>query len=82
MIEAAASDHEVALVFGGSRGIGAAAAARLAREGFRVALTYVSSPGKAGKVVAAIVRPRVARLSPSGRTARMPVRSGVLCAKR
>ncbi|HEX3523648.1 MAG TPA: SDR family NAD(P)-dependent oxidoreductase, partial [Stellaceae bacterium] len=34
----------VAIVFGGSRGIGAAIASRLARNGFDVALTYVSRP--------------------------------------
>jgi 3-oxoacyl-[acyl-carrier protein] reductase len=43
------SDHTrdprpAALVFGGSRGIGAAAAKRLAEDGFRVALTYVARP--------------------------------------
>jgi 3-oxoacyl-[acyl-carrier protein] reductase len=43
-----------ALVFGGSRGIGAAIAMRLAREGHPVALTYVSRPDKADEVVAAI----------------------------
>lgn len=43
-----------ALVFGGSRGIGAAIARRLAREGHAVALTYVSRPDKAAEVVAAI----------------------------
>ncbi|MEQ4573344.1 MAG: SDR family oxidoreductase [Gammaproteobacteria bacterium] len=43
-----------ALVFGGSRGIGAAIAQRLAREGHAVALTYVSRPDKAAEVVAAI----------------------------
>jgi 3-oxoacyl-[acyl-carrier protein] reductase len=32
----------VAIVFGGSRGIGAAIALRLACDGFDVALTYVS----------------------------------------
>ncbi|AZG15410.1 SDR family oxidoreductase [Cupriavidus pauculus] len=42
------------MVFGGSRGIGAAIARRLARDGFRVALTYATSPGKAAEVVAAI----------------------------
>lgn len=44
----------VALVFGGSRGIGAAAARRLAVDGFEVALTYVSQPDKADEVVADI----------------------------
>jgi 3-oxoacyl-[acyl-carrier protein] reductase len=38
---------KVAMVFGGSRGIGAAAARRLAREGANVGLTYVSAPDKA-----------------------------------
>jgi 3-oxoacyl-[acyl-carrier protein] reductase len=33
-----------AVVFGGSRGIGAAIATRLARDGFDIALTYVSRP--------------------------------------
>jgi len=46
--------HNAALVFGGSRGIGAAVAQRLAREGHAVALTYVSRPDKAEEVVAAI----------------------------
>ena len=46
--------QKVALVFGGSRGIGAAAAKRLAQDGFRVALTYVSRPDSAQAVVDAI----------------------------
>jgi 3-oxoacyl-[acyl-carrier protein] reductase len=45
---------KVAIVFGGSRGIGAAVARRLAREGADVALTYVSAPEKAAEIVAAI----------------------------
>ena len=48
------SVRPAALVFGGSRGIGAAVAQRLAREGHAVALTYVSRPDKAAEVVAAI----------------------------
>lgn len=45
---------KAAMVFGGSRGIGAAAARRLAREGADVALTYVSAPDKAAETVRAI----------------------------
>ena len=45
---------KVAMVFGGSRGIGAAAARRLAREGANVGLTYVSAPNKAADTVRAI----------------------------
>lgn len=44
----------VALVTGGSRGIGAAAARRLAREGADVAISYVSRVAEAEEVVAAI----------------------------
>jgi len=46
--------QKVALVFGGSRGIGAAIAARLAADGFAVALTYAASPDRAADVVAGI----------------------------
>ena len=54
MIDVASTPNRVALVFGGSRGIGAAIATRLAEDGFRVALTYVSRPDKAEEVAAAI----------------------------
>ena len=45
---------KVAIVFGGSRGIGAAIVRRLAEEGADVALTYVSAAGKALEVVEAV----------------------------
>jgi 3-oxoacyl-[acyl-carrier protein] reductase len=45
---------KIAIVFGGSRGIGAAAAKRLAKEGADVALTYVTAPERAADAVAAI----------------------------
>jgi len=46
---------KVALVTGGSRGIGRACAERLAKDGFEVYLTYVSRPEEAEKTVTAIV---------------------------
>lgn len=45
---------KVALVTGGSRGIGAAIALRFAADGAKVAVNYSSSEGEANKVVAAI----------------------------
>jgi 3-oxoacyl-[acyl-carrier protein] reductase len=45
---------KIAIVFGGSRGIGAAAARRLARDGADVALTYVTAPDRAADTVQAI----------------------------
>lgn len=47
--------ENVVVVTGGSRGIGAAAARRLATTGATVLLTYVSSAGRADEVVSAIV---------------------------
>lgn len=49
-------EHKVALVTGGSRGIGAAIATRLARDGATVAITYSASPDRAGTVVDAIAK--------------------------
>ncbi|MFH8798796.1 SDR family oxidoreductase [Streptomyces sp. NPDC017936] len=47
-------DGKVALVTGGSRGIGAATAVRLAREGADVALTYVNDEAAAEDAVRAV----------------------------
>ncbi|OSQ49201.1 SDR family NAD(P)-dependent oxidoreductase [Thalassospira alkalitolerans] len=47
-------DGKTALVTGGSRGIGAAIAKRLARDGATVAITYSNAADKAGEVVAEI----------------------------
>src|SRR5882757_915653 len=46
--------EKVALVTGGSRGIGAAIAKRLAKDGARVAITYAKDAGAASAVVQAI----------------------------
>jgi len=45
---------KIAIVFGGSRGIGAAAARRLAGEGADVAVTYLSAPERAAETVGAM----------------------------
>ena len=45
---------KVAMVFGGSRGIGAAIVRRLAQDGADVALTYASAANKAGEAVKAV----------------------------
>ena len=50
----AALDGKVALVTGGSRGIGAGIALRLARDGAAVAITYAASRDKADAVVRSI----------------------------
>ncbi len=46
--------RRIALVTGGSRGIGAAIALRLARDGMDVAITYVSNADRAKEVVTGI----------------------------
>lgn len=48
--------QKTALVFGGSRGIGAGIALRLAADGANVALTYASASDKAAEVAAAITQ--------------------------
>ncbi len=54
MSDTASTSTRTALIFGGSRGIGAAIARRLAEDGLQVGLTYVSRPDKADDVVASI----------------------------
>jgi NAD(P)-dependent dehydrogenase (short-subunit alcohol dehydrogenase family) len=46
--------RKAAIVFGGSRGIGAAIVRRLAADGADVAFTYVSAPERARETAAAI----------------------------
>ncbi|GAA5078260.1 3-oxoacyl-ACP reductase family protein [Streptomyces similanensis] len=54
--EGAGGESRVALVTGGSRGIGAATAVRLARTGHDVAITYVNGKEAAEEVVGAVRR--------------------------
>jgi NAD(P)-dependent dehydrogenase (short-subunit alcohol dehydrogenase family) len=48
---------KIALVTGGSRGIGAAIALTLAKEGADIAITYVSNPDGAKKVGVGFANP-------------------------
>ncbi|WP_375415338.1 SDR family oxidoreductase [uncultured Bradyrhizobium sp.] len=54
MTVGASDQRRVAIVFGGSRGIGAGIAQRLAADGFAVALTYLGSADRAAQVCDAI----------------------------
>lgn len=56
MNPATTTHRGTALVFGGSRGIGAAAVQRLAADGYAVAFTYVSRPDKAQALAADIAQ--------------------------
>jgi len=47
-------EPKTALVFGGARGIGAAAVRKLAKDGFNVAFTYVSRPDSASELAFSI----------------------------
>ena len=49
---------QVAIITGASRGIGAAVAQRLAKDGFAVVVNYAGNVAEADKVVAAITRQR------------------------
>jgi NAD(P)-dependent dehydrogenase (short-subunit alcohol dehydrogenase family) len=57
------SRHPVALVTGGSRGIGAAAAVALAKRGYDVAITYRNKATRANEVAAEIARQGIRSLS-------------------
>jgi 3-oxoacyl-[acyl-carrier protein] reductase len=48
--------NPVAIVTGGSRGIGAAIAARLSQDGYKVAITYKNAENEANKVAAKLER--------------------------
>ena len=63
---------KVALVTGGSRGIGAASARALADEGADVAISYVASPEKAEAVVTELQGPGRQRPAPSRPTRPRP----------
>lgn len=59
-------NNRLALVFGGSRGIGAACVDALARDGFDVAFTYVSNEAQAREVADAVGVRRGCRVASYG----------------
>ncbi len=61
-----ASEHPVALVTGGSRGIGAATALHLAERGYDVLITYRNKAARAEEVVAAAIQHGVRALAVQG----------------
>lgn len=56
MSDTTREDRKTALVFGGSRGIGAATVTRLVADGYAVAFTYASRADKADELVGSIER--------------------------
>lgn len=65
------TDTSVAIVTGASRGIGAAIAERLGRDGFTVVVNYAGSPA-AAKAVVAKISPPADRPAPHRRMSRTP----------